>query len=67
MVSKKQQKVSSKMTLEELKMFLEKDIKKLKRERAKITPDKPSVKNETMRNYLAARQMILMEILGYLQ
>ncbi len=55
------------MTLEELKMFLEKDIKKLKRERAKITPDKPSVKNETMRNYLAARQMILMEILGYLQ
>lgn len=57
---------AKKMTIEELKLFIQKDIKKLKKERAAITPIKPSTENETMRNYLAARQHTLMEILDYL-
>lgn len=58
---------NKKMTVEQLISFIEKDIKNLKKERAEIAPESPTTKNETMRNYLAARQNTLSEILSYIK
>jgi len=56
------------MTKTALKAYIQKDLKKLRAERIKITPKKEtnssSCKNETLRNYLATRENTLKEILS---
>ena len=55
------------MTKQSLKSYIQKDIKKLGREREGATPKNPSsCENETLRIYLAARHNTLKEILALL-
>lgn len=54
-------------TKKEVIEYIQRDMRKLERERKKITPSKvASCENETLRNYLVARYHTMKEILEIL-